>query len=139
MVQWNNLVLMLGQKRKRGPPRGTKKVSGVVTGGYVSGVVTSGYGSTNEGNKKDTEGAGEDDSAGGLSNSWKLNAILAVVSCWFAMTMTSWGSISSGGNDVNPNVGRVSMWMIISAQWLYLALYLWTIIAPRLFPDRDFS
>mmetsp|Transcript_18501 Transcript_18501/g.26620 ORF Transcript_18501/g.26620 Transcript_18501/m.26620 type:complete len:460 (+) Transcript_18501:228-1607(+) len=74
-----------------------------------------------------------------FSNSWKLNIILAVVACWYAMALTGWGAIEAGGNSANPEVGRISMWMIISSQWLLLLLYLWTLAAPRLFPDRDFS
>lgn len=75
----------------------------------------------------------------GFSNSWKLNIVLALISCWFAMAVTSWGSIDTGGDRANPEVGRVSMWMLIASQWLFMVLYLWTLVAPRLFPDRDFS
>ena len=40
---------------------------------------------------------------------------------------------------VNPNVGRVGMWMVIGSQWFVMTLYMWTLVAPRLFPDREFS
>jgi serine incorporator 1/3 len=74
-----------------------------------------------------------------LSNSWKLNIILAFISCWMAMALTSWGEISAGGNAANPQVGRVSMWIVVSSEWIALSFYLWMLLAPRLFPDRDFS
>jgi len=74
-----------------------------------------------------------------LSNSWRLNIALAAVACWSAMTLTHWGEIQSNGTLVNPNVSRVGMWMIIGSQWLVMTLYVWTLVAPRLFPDRDFS
>jgi hypothetical protein len=70
---------------------------------------------------------------------WRLNLVLAFICCFYAMTLTGWGSIESGGTPANPSVGNVSMWMIIASQWVVLALYLWTLVAPRLFPDRDFS
>jgi hypothetical protein len=82
---------------------------------------------------------------------WKLNAILALVCCWVSMTLTGWGSIiivaseSDGSTDTNthtaanPMIGRVNMIMIAISQWVALLLYTWTLIAPRLFPDRDFS
>ncbi|KAL9185001.1 hypothetical protein ACHAXT_002778 [Thalassiosira profunda] len=82
------------------------------------------------------------------SDIWKLNAILALVSCWVAMSLTGWGSISGavGGEDgdqihnaANPTVGKVNMAMIAVSQWVALSLYAWTLVAPRLFPDRDFS
>eukprot|EP00584_Thalassiosira_punctigera_P005700 CAMPEP_0172531642 /NCGR_PEP_ID=MMETSP1067-20121228/4962_1 /TAXON_ID=265564 ORGANISM="Thalassiosira punctigera, Strain Tpunct2005C2" /NCGR_SAMPLE_ID=MMETSP1067 /ASSEMBLY_ACC=CAM_ASM_000444 /LENGTH=501 /DNA_ID=CAMNT_0013316041 /DNA_START=107 /DNA_END=1612 /DNA_ORIENTATION=+ len=82
------------------------------------------------------------------SEVWKLNAILALVSCWVAMSLTGWGSISGGiveeeGVEIhtaaNPQVGKVNMAMIAVSQWVALMLYAWTLMAPRLFPDRDFS
>ncbi|CAJ1969244.1 unnamed protein product [Cylindrotheca closterium] len=74
-----------------------------------------------------------------FSNNWKLNVVLGTVSCWFSMAITAWGSIEDEGDAANPQVGKVSMWIIIASQWLCLTLYLWTLVAPRLLPDRDFS
>jgi serine incorporator 1/3 len=74
-----------------------------------------------------------------FSNNWKLNVALAVVTCWFSMALTGWGSIQANGNVADPQVGRVNMWIIIASQWVALLLYSWTLVAPRLFPDRDFS
>lgn len=71
--------------------------------------------------------------------SWRLNIVLALISCWYGMALTGWGSVEIGGNGANPQVSNASMWMIISSQWSVMALYLWTIIAPKIFPDRDFS
>lgn len=74
------------------------------------------------------------------SNAWKLNVALAVVSCWCAMTLTQWGVVEANdGTIAHRNVGHISMWVIIGSQWFVMTLYLWTLIAPRLFPNRDFS
>lgn len=102
----------------------------------VTGLVANGYGT---GEPVDEEENVEEEIPNNFSNSWKLNFVLAIVSCWFAMSLTGWGSIQSGGNVADPLVGRTSMWMIIGTQWVALGLYLWTLVAPRLFPDRDFS
>lgn len=32
-----------------------------------------------------------------------------------------------------------AVWVKISSSWLGLALYLWTLVAPLVLPDRDFS
>ena len=72
---------------------------------------------------------------------------MALVSCWVAMSLTGWGSISEvvqeNGMEVhtaaNPTVGKINMVMIVFSQWVALILYAWTLLAPRLFPDRDFS
>lgn len=74
-----------------------------------------------------------------LSNSWKLNAILAIVSCWTAMALTNWGTITADGNAANPQVGKTGMWMVIASQWLVMSLYLWTLVAPKLLPGREFG
>ena len=31
------------------------------------------------------------------------------------------------------------MWVKLGAQWVTGLLYMWTLLAPALFPDRDFS
>jgi hypothetical protein len=74
-----------------------------------------------------------------FGSSWKLNAVLATVCCWYAMVLTGWGAIQKRGDMANPQAGNVSMWMLISSQWIALLLYFWTLLAPTLFPDRDFS
>mmetsp|Transcript_22447 Transcript_22447/g.33583 ORF Transcript_22447/g.33583 Transcript_22447/m.33583 type:complete len:87 (+) Transcript_22447:1300-1560(+) len=81
----------------------------------------------------------DDDTPVSFSTSWKMNIILAAICCWYAMVLTSWGSVVASGNVANPSVGQTSMWMVIASQWLILALYLWTLVAPKLFPDREFS
>jgi len=63
---------------------------------------------------------------------WKLNVVLALVSCWIAVSLTGWGSIQAEGDVVN-------LWIIAISQWMALGLYAWTLAAPSLFPDRNFS
>ena len=97
-------------------------------------------GGSSENNEEEKEDEDEvEEVSKTFSNSWKLNLILTTVCCWYAMSLTSWGSIEKGGNSANPSAGRISMWMIISSQWLMYLMYLWTLSAQRLFPDRDFS
>jgi hypothetical protein len=75
-------------------------------------------------------------------NVWKLNAVMALICCWVTMTLTGWGTIevlNENQNAANPTVGRVNMAMLGISQWIAIALYSWTLLAPKLFPDRDFS
>lgn len=37
------------------------------------------------------------------------------------------------------DVGWVSVWVKTSAQWVTGLLYLWTLVAPAMFPDREFA
>mmetsp|Transcript_8666 Transcript_8666/g.12583 ORF Transcript_8666/g.12583 Transcript_8666/m.12583 type:complete len:414 (-) Transcript_8666:190-1431(-) len=73
---------------------------------------------------------------------WKLNVIMALTACFVAMILTGWGTVqelNENQNAANPTVGRVNMAMIGVSQWTAILLYMWTLLAPRLFPDRDFS
>ena len=106
--------------------------------GQTGGVVLNGDVGENYGAIDDVDENGENDHAT-FSTSWKLNIILALLCCWYAMSLTSWGAIANEGSIANPSAGEVSMWMVVASQWLMNALYFWTLLAPRLFSDRDFS
>lgn len=126
------------KKHSDDTPNEPKKVTGVVTN------LNYGSNTTDEESPAETATATESTSTTDNANkpvsvTWKLNLVLAVISCFYAMSLTGWGSINSGGNAANPSAGSVGMWMIIASQWLVMALYLWTLVAPRLFPDREFS
>eukprot|EP00559_Dactyliosolen_fragilissimus_P003797 CAMPEP_0184869168 /NCGR_PEP_ID=MMETSP0580-20130426/33192_1 /TAXON_ID=1118495 /ORGANISM="Dactyliosolen fragilissimus" /LENGTH=432 /DNA_ID=CAMNT_0027370487 /DNA_START=242 /DNA_END=1540 /DNA_ORIENTATION=+ len=81
----------------------------------------------------------------GSTSLWKLNIVLALISCWVAASLTGWGCIEGGIGEAgmhtaaNPQVGLMNMTMIGVSQWLAIILYGWTLLAPRIFPDREFS
>jgi hypothetical protein len=76
---------------------------------------------------------------------WKLNIVLLLISCWVSASLTGWGTISGGIGEAgehtaaNPLVGKFNMAMMAVAQNLAVCLYLWSLLAPRLFPDRAFA
>jgi len=70
---------------------------------------------------------------------WKSNLMLVLISMYFGMVLTGWAIIRTEGTIVSQQQGHVAMYLQICAQWIVMLLYLWTLIAPRLFPDRDFS
>jgi hypothetical protein len=89
-----------------------------------------------------TEQTNGSEESADLSNVWKLNVVMALISCYVAMILTSWGTINGldeNHNAANPTVGYVNMAILGVSQWLAISLYCWTLVAPRLFPDRDFS
>ena len=60
------------------------------------------------------------------------------------MVLTNWGELDFKADDgtettASPEAGDAAMWLNIVAQWVMFALYIWTLVAPTLFPDRDFS
>ena len=99
-----------------------------------------------EGSSTHLQGQQQQNTDGGkasFANSYQINVILLLVACWYAVTLTDWGRISSTDQYVltaaNPSVGTVSMWIIIVSQWVMFLLYIWSLVAPKLFPDRDFD
>ena len=36
------------------------------------------------------------------------------------------------------NVGWTSVWVKVVTQWVTVALYVWTLVAPLVLPDREF-
>eukprot|EP00904_Undaria_pinnatifida_P010895 jgi/Undpi1/6936/HiC_scaffold_21.g09410.m1 len=86
-----------------------------------------------------TNGAGEgtvqDD--GGLG--WRFNVVMVLISMFYAMMLTNWGDINTDGESSNPKNGWTAMWLTTTGQWVCYIIYGWTLVAPRIFPDRDFS
>lgn len=95
-------------------------------------------------------------SAGGAqpdSRLWFFHVVMAAGALYMAMLLTNWGTGSNvdhkNGTDTSPSgsttvyvsnsTGEAQMWVKIASQWVAIALYTWTVIAPRCFPDRDFS
>lgn len=66
-----------------------------------------------------------------------FHMIFALASMYMAMLMTGWGEVEQDKERID--VGWASVWVKICAQWLTGLLYVWTLIAPSLFPDRDFA
>ncbi|PIO77426.1 TMS membrane protein/tumor differentially expressed protein [Teladorsagia circumcincta] len=62
--------------------------------------------------------------------------MFGLASLYVMMTLTSW---YNPGNDLTHlNSNMASVWVKIVSSWLCVALYGWTLIAPALFPDREF-
>eukprot|EP00494_Astrolonche_serrata_P021748 UN21997 len=54
------------------------------------------------------------------------------------MLLTGWTSATSDRSELM-DVGWTTVWVRICTEWSTAALYIWTLVAPLLFPDRDFS
>lgn len=69
---------------------------------------------------------------------WIFHLSFFLCSLYIAMLLTGWGS--STPTDIhNPEASKISFWIKIVSVWASFALYAWTLIAPTIFPDRDFS
>ncbi|CAN9504105.1 unnamed protein product [Ophioblennius macclurei] len=62
---------------------------------------------------------------------------LFLASLYIMMTLTNWYKPDSDYKAMETSMPAV--WVKICSSWLGLALYLWTLVAPLVLPDRDFS
>ena len=61
-------------------------------------------------------------------------------SIYCAMLITNWGGTVNDKASYSIYVPSiVSYWVKICVSWASALIYVWTLVAPRLFPDRDFS
>lgn len=62
---------------------------------------------------------------------------LLLASLYIMMTLTNWYKPNADLQAMQSSMPAV--WVKISSSWLGLAIYLWTLVAPLVLPDRDFS
>jgi len=70
--------------------------------------------------------------------------VMLLLSFYLAMLLSNWGTAADGEADAellngSYNASLASAWVQLTSGWLCALLYLWTLVAPRLLPDRDFS
>ncbi|XP_039765506.1 probable serine incorporator isoform X5 [Pararge aegeria] len=71
-----------------------------------------------------------------VAYSWTFfHVVFALATLYIMMTLTNWYNPSSQLSKEN----AASMWIKITSSWLCVGLYVWTLIAPAVLPDRDFS
>jgi hypothetical protein len=62
--------------------------------------------------------------------------VMILASMYMGVVLTGWSTyVEDDGNDG----GSTGQWILIVTQWATFLLYIWTLVAPKLFPNRDFS
>ncbi|CAG9461663.1 unnamed protein product [Pedinophyceae sp. YPF-701] len=91
------------------------------------------------GGRRASTGSGgvKEDSGGVAYNYAFFHAIFALASMYIAMLMTGWGSADEESGLVD--VGWASVWVKGATVLATAGLYTWSLVAPSLFPDRDFG
>lgn len=54
------------------------------------------------------------------------------------MVLTNWATLQANNDSGSSRSGLIAMWLQAAAQWIALVMYSWSLIAPKLFPDREF-
>jgi len=88
---------------------------------------------------EDEEIMGEerDDEKTGLryNYSW-FHVIFCIAGMYVAMLLTDWNVVSKSDHSIYIGRSEVAMWMRIVSSWICMVLYIWSLVAPALFPDR---
>ncbi|XP_018046995.1 PREDICTED: probable serine incorporator isoform X2 [Atta colombica] len=73
-----------------------------------------------------------------VAYNWSFfHLMFALATLYVMMTLTNWYQPNSDLKTLNAN--NASMWVKIISSWMCLALYVWSLVAPAIFPNRDFS
>jgi hypothetical protein len=74
------------------------------------------------------------------SSPWVFDAVMCLAGMYLAMLVTNWGDPGSSNLPTsNPELSSASMWVRMGTQFAIWVVFLWSIIAPLIFPNRDFS
>jgi hypothetical protein len=117
-----------------------------------SSISTSGQGAKLTGGdrvllKEDT-GAGGDVEAGAVRDneedevaySWSLfHVMFALATLYVMMTLTNWYSPGEEVTLDSISANMSAVWVKMISSWLCFGLYMWTLVAPLVLQDRDFS
>ncbi|KAL5699809.1 hypothetical protein ACHQM5_030660 [Ranunculus cassubicifolius] len=88
--------------------------------------------------KMDEEGEEKGEKSRAVSYSYSFfHLIFSLASMYSAMLLTGW-STSVGESGKLVDVGWPSVWVRIITGWVTAILFVWSLIAPILFPDREF-
>lgn len=63
---------------------------------------------------------------------------MCLAAVYIGMLITNWNpqSLENIGDTLHSEFG---FWVRVAISWLTFILYIWTLIAPRVCPDRDFT
>jgi hypothetical protein len=68
----------------------------------------------------------------------EISVIFILISCYYAMVLTNWATLQANYSMSSAKTGMAAMWLQASSVWVAAVFYAWRLVAPRLFPDREF-
>jgi len=82
----------------------------------------------------------DDEKEGTRYNYSFFHLSFALGSMYVCMLLTNWMTITgTENNGVAVDTGDVSVWVKIVSSWVAIAMYVWTLVAPVLLPDREWN
>ena len=68
----------------------------------------------------------------------RASGVFLLVSGYYAMVLTNWATEQSHASMERPRTGTATMWIQAAGIWIAVVIYMWSLFAPKLFPDREF-
>lgn len=82
----------------------------------------------------------DDENDGTTYNYSFFHIIFATAAMYIAMLLTNWDTANpASGELVNVGHDWVTVWVKVVSSWVVCALFVWTLIAPIVLPDREWS
>jgi len=95
---------------------------------------------TGGGNGNNGADESNDDEREGVSYNWSLFHIMFGLSTLYVMmTLTNWYSPGADKSLETISSNMAAVWVKAISAWLCFGIYMWTLVAPVVLPDRDFS
>jgi len=95
---------------------------------------------TEAGANNQTGEESNDDERDGVTYNWSLfHVMFGLATLYVMMTLTNWYSPGASQGIENMSANMAAVWVKAISAWLCFGIYMWTLIAPVVLPDRDFS
>ena len=115
-----------------------KECNCVITQG---GVDTTNAAESRGGDAETRERGGQivwDNEVDGVAYSYSMFHFLMVLATFFVMmSITNWFKPDKRTSLLSANYA--SFWVKATSSWVCVSIYIWTLVAPTIFPDRDFT
>jgi len=92
----------------------------------------------NDEEEEEEENISEEEQAAKKYDWIVFHILMTVASMYACMLLTSWSTNEYSSTEEQFSSAE-SFWVKVASQWLVMILYIWTLVAPILFPDRDFT
>jgi len=98
-------------------------------------VADSNYNDDNDNDKEKEESLPKGKEELEQRDNLRFHLCMAFAAIYMSMLYTNWGTNTTNSNTAQGR-GETALWINLTASWLAIILYLWTLIAPRMCPDR---
>jgi len=69
----------------------------------------------------------------------KFHLVMAAAAMFMATTLTNWNVNPTPTSNIYDTTSLESMWIKIATQWVSIILFTWSLVAPLILTNRDFS